>query len=527
LPVRQALDLFLARPPDAIDLQQLHHWFQPQSPGRTAAIHARLLQETEPHCLARLIFVASCAPQPLTAEQRDVIARCLVAEDDYQRYCASLYTLSGKDDGLIATVIADHRPLTAPSGSVADRLQAHILVHYGQAMPLAALARRLPLPDLAAAILVRGAQAEEIDTLAQSIHMALLQLMDHVPPNTDQHRPGFILTHTDLGGVTMGYVKPSDAGFAEEKLSEAQERFVTLKTMGQDFYDQIFPIPALRALYHHHPAMVSDWAKMAIGPSPEARRLRKLGSAFFQSLAAALVQDDPALGFQLRLALRERGCSLHITIAEAATDWLTCLPFEAPDSPEAEAARAHMLDQAITDGEFLEIATAACGCGCRDWLMESIHAHLAMAPLWRRGKGLALAAQADLDDAEFDALVAKAQVDDSWVGDTLPALRTMHDRNVWARHWYGRFLTADSDDAAYGAFVLFLRCADRRCRLWMTALEDAAGNHPQWGDWRVRYRLTNEQTIANAITENEKTLEGSLIGLAFNKAEAIPYGLWL
>ncbi|MBV5324105.1 MAG: hypothetical protein J0626_01900, partial [Rhodospirillaceae bacterium] len=83
------------------------------------------------------------------------------------------------------------------------------------------------------------------------------------------------------------------------------------------------------------------------------------------------------------------------------------------------------------------------------WLMEAIETQVIMAPLWRRGKGLALAALADLDEAAFGALVTKADVDDSWVGDALPALRAYHDRNRWARHWYRQFLTAPDKDKSY------------------------------------------------------------------------------
>lgn len=219
--------------------------------------------------------------------------------------------------------------------------------------------------------------------------------------------------------------------------------------------------------------------------------------------------------------------SLTFKLSKASTDWMACLPFQAPDNSEALAVRREILDQSITDLEFLELTTIAAACGCHDWMMNAIQTHLVMAPLWRRAKALTLGSLADLDEAAFNALVDKADVGDTWVGDTLPALRAYHERNRWARHWYRQFLTASDKDESHAGFVLFLRCADRRCRLWMAEMEAKLAEEPGFNEWRIRYRLTIDDTITKAISENEKARADKLFGLEFKKDEVIPYGLWL
>jgi hypothetical protein len=551
LPAAEAADIFLARPPDAIDLQQLHHWFRPQSAEVAATIHARLTEEPNPRRLARLVFVAGCAPQPLTLEQRAVIAGCLVAEDDdYLRYSASLYTLASQDEGLIATILADQRPLQERAGSVADRLQAHILAHYGQDVPFADIAKRLTLPDLATAVLARGTRPAEVAAQSTWLNGALTALAEELSLAPGPTAPVFAAQPNVLRGVSVPYYSEADREEKEVRVETLEDwkkfarrlqgedadgdtdvdalkaRFVSFSAAGPLRTD-MFPAAGLRAIHRHDAAMITGWAEAACALSPEAKQLRFAGSAFFQSLAAALVHDDPALGFRLWRILRAEGVNPCFYIPEAGTHWMTCLPFQAPHGPEALAVRREILDHAITDREFLEITTAAWGGGCRDWLLEAVSAHLAMKPLWRRGKGLALAALADLDDAAFESLVAQADVDDTWVGDALTGLRAYHDRNQWARHWYRQFLIAPDRDKSYAGFVLFLHCADRRCRLWMEAMEAEVAAEPGLDDWRVRYRLTNEDAIATAMTENEKPLAETLMGMPFKKAEVIPYGLWL
>lgn len=540
LPAEEAVDAFLGRPTEAFDLQPLHYWFRPQSRDLAQAVHLRLTREDDPKRLARLIFVAACAPQTLTEEQRIVVARCLVADDPYLRYSASLYVLNSGDVDLVAAIVAHDRPLIGVDLNVADRLQAHILVHHGKNISLSEVVRRLPLPDLAAAVAARGNEPTEVDALAGHIDAALSDLRTGAPTATEQDKLKAFVSTSVLAGVEIGSVSerqgfsrklpldsPNNIKRAQRMLSgeetEDKEavgtRLRSLKADGKQLNEARFSIPALRSIWKRTPDRVTAWAEEAIG-SP---RLRLLASAFFQSLAAALVHDDPALGFRLWRVLRDEGVTLTFRLSMAGTDWMTCLPFQAPDSAEALAVRKHLLDQAITDHEFLEIANAATACGRGDWLMAEIERHISLKPLWRRGKGLTMAALTDLDEAAFEDLVVRADVTDTWIGDAVPILREYRNRNHWAKHWYRQFLTTADRDASYAGFVLFLRCADRRCRVWMEAMEDES----YADDWRIRYRKTIDGTIAQAINENEKRYRDHLMGLEFKKAEVIPYGLWL
>lgn len=544
-PSSELLETFLERPEEFYDLLQLQHWFWPQSPEFAQAVHVRLTLETNQRRLGRLIFVASLAPRLLTSEQREVIACCLTGEDDYLRYSATLYTLNSRDECLIATVLAGSRSLAGESGSQADRLQARILAQYGQAVPFADVIQRLPLPDLAAAVTARGNIPAEVDTLAEMLDAALAAIGGEAPSSKAVAKASnfagievldFSIEEREEESITLApenlerlkrLFSDGDDHDPEEAAQEQQAQLKALRDAGKQLNDGQFSISALHAIRARCPDKLSIWARSALGSSREAKSRRVSGSAFFQSLAAALVHDDPALGFQLWRILRDEGVSLTFKLSKAGSDWMACLPFQAPDSSEALAVRKEILDQSITDLEFQEITTIAAACGCHDWMMDTIESHLVMAPLWRRAKALTLAALADLDEAAFNALVDKADVGDTWVGDTLPALRAYHERNRWARHWYQQFLTAPDKDKSYAGFVLFLRCADRRCRLWMANMEAELANEPGFDEWRIRYRLTIDDTIAKAIKENEKARADKLFGMDFKKDEVIPYGLWL
>lgn len=539
VPTEKAAEAFLPRPDSAFDPQLLHLWFRPQPRDVAQTLHARLTMEAEPRRLARLLLVTGCAPLPLTTDQRAIVARCLGDGDSYLRYSATLYALNSGDDDLMAVVMADNRPLLAADGAVADQLQAHILIRYGQNLPFAELVRRLPLPGLAAAVVVRGNDPAEVDLLSDMINAVLVDLHESPSVFLESGGPRAVITTVDLGGVAVDNISEAQKepkriqidslktmkrfarGMADDddEIAAKTARLQSLKDDGKQLNQARFSIPALRAIRDRHPDRVTVWADNAI----HSQRLRVRASAFFQSLAAALVHDDPAMGFRLWRVLRGEGVSLTFRLSPAGTDWMACLPFQAPDSPEAMEVRKELLDQAITDADILELATAATACGRRDWLMVETERHIALKALWRRGKGLALAALADLDEDAFNDLVSRADVDDSWVGDGVSVLRDSHNRNRWAKHWYHQFLTAADKDVSYAGFVLFLRCADRRCRLWMEAMEA----EPGVDEWRIRYRKTIDDTIAEAIAENEKRYADRLMGLEFKKDEVIPYGLWL
>ncbi|MGE5506720.1 MAG: hypothetical protein ACM31L_20020, partial [Actinomycetota bacterium] len=447
LPANEALDILLSRADEAYDIRDTELWFRPRDDDEAAAIHLRLETETEPRRLFRVLSVAACAPRPLTAKQRTVVARCLCSGDDDLRYAAARYVLVSRDRGLADLALHDNRPLPAKDGHLADRLLAAVLIRHGRQLPFDALSSRLSLPDTASAVAERGCMAGEVDDLFQTLKQALADLPTGSATGAT---PVIVAEIAGVDGATViSYSEKSeerprqaqsdrqdweqlarilrgdDADEAAENRAR-HERFRAFISNGP-LHTELFPVEALRAIHARHGADVHAWAAAACAPTPEGRHFRAAASGFLQSLAAALAEDAPALGFRLWRTLRDEGVSPRFLLRMQGSDWMACLPFQATDTPDSQAARQAMLDQAITDQEFLELATIAHGCGRRDWLMDQIHAHLRMRPLWRRGKGLALAAVTDLDDAEYEGLVRMAGVEGTWVGEGLPTLRRLHD----------------------------------------------------------------------------------------------------
>jgi hypothetical protein len=548
LPEEQACELFLSRSAEACDLRQLHHWLIPQSPSIARAMHTQITAETDSTRLARLLFVAAQAPVPLTDDQRKIVAQALVDDDDeLLRYTATLYALKSGDAGLVTTVRCDPRRLLDEDGSLTNRLQAHILIRHGQHLSFEEVMRRLPLADLSAAVAARGNRPDELSALAFGLSAAISQIAQESEGQSERAVIKAVAEMIVIADAeTIVYSQPPQArrrkGGTVEDLKEFLEAMSDHGDAGDEQQDKTFSewqrnlfagghglnrnqfsISALRAINAHSPEIVASWAQAMI----VSQSLRWKASSFCQCLAAALVREAPELGFRLWEILYSDWLPVTFKVNAAGAEWMACLPFQAPDSPQALAARKHIFDQAITDQELSNVATIAVACGRRDWLVTEIERHIAMKPLWRRGKGLTLAALADLDDQTFDRLVAASDINDTWIGDALPAIQAYHDHDRWARHWYQQFLTAADRDAGYAGFVLFLKSADRRCRLWMAPMEANLAREPGFDEWRVRYRMTIEDTIAKSIEDNEKERAERLMGLGFKKEEVIPYGLWL
>ena len=107
---------------------------------------------------------------------------------------------------------------------------------------------------------------------------------------------------------------------------------------------------------------------------------------------------------------------------------------------------------------------------------------------------------------------------DCWVRDVAENALLNHRRNVWARCWFGRFLSRNDRTESWAAFRLFLRCVDRRFWLWIDG-SGLKGAEP----WKRDAVTINIGTIESSIAKNEKERKDSFLGQKVKDKELWPW----
>jgi hypothetical protein len=87
----------------------------------------------------------------------------------------------------------------------------------------------------------------------------------------------------------------------------------------------------------------------------------------------------------------------------------------------------------------------------------------------------------------------------------------------WARIWFSKFASDESNAVALGAFRLFLTCVDSRFSRW----RDAAITGMR--DDRLRFLMTSLDEIERSIKDNEERLRKHFLGMDVSVRQVWPW----
>lgn len=240
-----------------------------------------------------------------------------------------------------------------------------------------------------------------------------------------------------------------------------------------------------------------------------------------EGLCQALLEVRPQVGAQRwqaeAQAMRKFGISNR--------EWWH-LPFRAPDSPEVIALRAELIHPSVarTDDILASFALAYQEGGNQDWLIAQIRDDLGDPVLWRRARGLSLAAfldQSDIADrlwADIDAAVPAY----AWLAEVQAWAGSIYRRNVWARHWMGEWIAAPDELTAFGRQALLAACLDHRADLWLRDMLRKA--QPSLSRQRLIQWDGQAEQLSTEIRERWREHKGTLFG---GKVGGAPCWPWL
>jgi len=290
----------------------------------------------------------------------------------------------------------------------------------------------------------------------------------------------------------------------------ALQRIDDARKAGADLFLASFKSIDLQPLFIHAPDIVDAWCAGASAVTTEFTHRVHLAEGFYFALCEAALEERPDLGSVLWRALRRIGCPGQIGLSKISE--LIHIPFRVRKTSQSGQLLDDLLDirNANTDKDLFDIAMAATINGREEWLRKAIEEDYRSGDTWRLWRAELLAG---FRSGNF------LPIDEAWpAGELGSAAYRTYQSARWrmgeatARHWWKTFLEAQDAAQANAAWVLFMRCADRRALRWVRT------ELPQWrmGDKLQRMKrlhaVYNYQALLRAIEKREANMPESFLG---------------
>lgn len=451
----------------------------------------------------------------------------------------------GGDEELGSLLVNSEFTFSA-DGEFLDSIWApNLFVRFAAHVPFEKLARRMHPADAGFALSNRCATPDDIDLYANLLDGCIHRIIgapdpditrlprivanpaEQAPaafPSFAQQEEGRPVKSSDL---TWGAQPPQEFDeqslrdlFDTEKFAETQNRlsrervqdiFTAWNTDAYNWFGRSFSRDALNLVCQRRPDLVTKWVTQFVAAGAAFGRIRgRLGSLMGQ-LCSVLLFQKPDLGQELWAMLKteNRGAVLFDSMLAA---------FLAADSDAASKARWEVLYDCWDDGALGRFAYLADACGKTSWLLAAVAELVSHPAVYSRAKGLTIASFSNMSIDEFDTYLAKASIEDTWVGPQTSSLRAHVLENEHAQHWYRVFLDADSEDRSWGAMKTFLMCGDIRFFTWRNKYElESNSNHIR----RLKFLEANVDVKQGLDRENRR--KETLFGIKIERGEIYPF----
>ncbi len=283
------------------------------------------------------------------------------------------------------------------------------------------------------------------------------------------------------------------------RINEARRKGVDLFPVELDRRD-------IESILAHVPEYVEQWQNSWSGGTAQVEHRVFLATPVILTLCEVLLADEPDRGANFW-----RGIFDTITaqiVRRIQVGDLLRLAFRVLDSPEVLDLRAEILGKKCfrTDLALFEIALAASENNKTDWLNEVIEKDRTTPFAWRRMRTTVLDG--------FRANNSLPNIE-AWPDGELETynerLFRSSARSKWieacGRHWWKAYLDAPDPTTAYAAWVLFLRSADSRCRVWMRKEIDAVSEKDDFFEMKMAHLQLNEDELNRAVKKRARELD--------------------
>ncbi|MBN1458946.1 MAG: NACHT domain-containing protein [Armatimonadetes bacterium] len=555
--VEEQLELLLGRPTEALDLLALQEHFKPiQDWTRMESV---LRTASDPVSLRRALWFAAGSGDRLPSELIPDLLRLSAEEDSgvRGRALALLYECAGPEGA--RALLAQGWEWNRTARYDENHFGSLLLADHATDVSYADLRPRIHPCYFGIALSRRGYQPAEVQLYSEDLDRvwrglgATRDLPDDFP-ESELHVSGYPATPgIHLIGLSdrhfsqsVTYVSraafwggllddltgdPSDIfslpAEQEDDRQQLMQRIMVgaideQREVGNTWFSEYFYPEGLAVVIAARPDLLDKWLSEAEAPDRGTRRLL-LGRRFYESLCEVLFTSRPRDAARLYWRLWDTPGGVGTVIEGLKIPTLECALFAAPDSQPVREIWGRRLSLCISDSEILDLILAARQGGDNAWLWEAIEGRLVSSVAIDRALAITLLGLMGSDSGRAAALLEESRQCESggWVAAVAQSAHERRDRDSYARHWYGQFLSETEPDKAWAAFRLFLQCVDRRFWLWKRAEEQAA--LVQDADTRFRLVAGASQDIKKATKRNEEALRKCFLSRKILDRQAWPW----
>lgn len=299
--------------------------------------------------------------------------------------------------------------------------------------------------------------------------------------------------------------KAFDDAYRRARWAQVNERgrahIQQMHNQGALLFKIAFSAEDVRPFVEHYPEIVNSWLSGMDTQSIEFRARVNRAGGLFLAICEVLLCSDPGRGAVLWRYLES---SMPIRISGLA-DIHECVHvlFRVPSSPAVDALRDEFFSirRNTTEKAYLDIVVVASINGAVDWLNRKIAEDESSGCSWRGMRACMLRGM--IDRPEIDRLAWPNGVDHDDVTKRAMLSRNMHSI---AHYWCEKFLSEQSLDKAFAAWVLFLETADRRCWIWLHSTVDRCRDMNNPAAWRLKicHFEANRSQLNSAIRDREE-----------------------
>ena len=278
---------------------------------------------------------------------------------------------------------------------------------------------------------------------------------------------------------------------AASEINEARRKGVDLFPVELDWRD-------FKTILELAPEYVEQWFKSSSGGTAEFEHRMVLAAPLFLALCEALFVNDPDRGALVWHHLYNTTTTQVVRRIQVGD--LLRLAFRVPDSPAVFDLRAEIVERKYfrSDPALFEFTLAASENNKTEWLNEVINRDAASPFVWRQKRATVLEGF-----RAHNSLPAVEAWPDGELKTYNSRLKWMSARSRWieacARHWWKSYLDASDPAKAYAAWVLFLRSADFRCRVWMREDIDAISESDDFFKLKMAHLNLNNDDLNRAL----------------------------
>ena len=287
-----------------------------------------------------------------------------------------------------------------------------------------------------------------------------------------------------------------------KKNTEGIRSFSTrLNEMGCDVIIDHFDLGEFRSIVSADKRMAHRWRDIFIGSSQ--KKLRILHNLVLL-LGHGLSESDPTHAATMFELVMNQEPMIPVRYGSAGVSLDSLAIWGGPDTEILNLIRDRRLDEATSDDVLSKETLAAHISGQQHLLREYIERNLNKGEPAAIARALMVAGFSDGSQYN-ESVLSNYDGTEGFVGVASTAAKYAYERNLWARHWFGRMCRATDLRRFWRCSVLFLKVVDGRYDFWF----DEHGDH---SEAMRRFWPNLRGSLDNRIKKWRRKRESKLFG---------------